>query len=196
MRGHKNRIPWSHHDMAQTFSLWGKTMFLRAVRVFITFSSFFFPLCNFASWRMLYIKDMTFGNPALLLCEILWQAPYVLTALSTSVYLFIYLGRNQREHAIQLMRSTVSLHPKKKTGEEMGKEGLESLLLGNLMMGTKMVLQPPSVVAALEHIQWFSDLKAFREHQLINQLRLDSTSKAGIFTHLFSTWVKRAAKWT
>lgn len=117
LRGHKNRIPWSHHDMAQTFSLWGKTMFLTAVRVFITFSSFFFPLCNFASWRMLYIKDMTFGNPALLLCEILWQAPYVLTALSTSVYLFIYLGRNQREHAIQLMRSTVSLHPKKKKRE-------------------------------------------------------------------------------
>lgn len=80
---------------------------------------------------MLYIKDMTFGNPALLLCEILWQAPYVLTALSTSVYLFIYLGRSQREHAVQLMRSKVSLHPKKKkTGEEMGKEGLESLLLG------------------------------------------------------------------
>lgn len=102
---------------------------------------------------MLYIKDMTFGNPALLLCEILWQAPYVLTALSTSVYLFIYLGRSQREHAVQLMRSTVSLHPKKKTGEEMGKEGLESLLLGNLIMGTKMVLQPPSVVAALQHIQ-------------------------------------------
>lgn len=126
LRGNKNRIPWSHHDMAQTFSLWGKTMFLTAVRVFITFSSlsFFFSLCNFASWRMLYIKDMTFGNPALLLWEILWQAPYVLTALSTSVYLFIYLGRSQKDQAIQLMHSTVSLHPEK-MGEELGKEELE-----------------------------------------------------------------------
>lgn len=169
LRGNKNWILWSHHDMAQTFSLWGKTMFLTAVRVFITFSSFFFPPCNFASWRMLYIKDMTFGNPALLLCEILWQAPYVLTAFSISVYLFIFLGRSQREQAIQLMHSTVSLHPKKKkTGEELGKEGLESLLLGNLIMGAKMVLQPTSAAAALEHIQRFSDLKAFREHQLIN----------------------------
>lgn len=122
LRGNKNRIPWSHHDMAQTFSLWGKTMFLTAVRVFITFSSPFFPLCNFASWRMLYIKDMTFGNPALLLWEILWQAPYVLTALSTSVYLFIYLGRSQKEQAIQLMHSITS--SRKKMGEGLGREEL------------------------------------------------------------------------
>lgn len=136
LRGNKNRIPWSHHDMAQTFSLWGKTMFLTAVRVFITFSSLFFPLCNFASWRMLYIKDMTFGNSALLLWEILWQAPYVLTALSTSVYLFIYLGRSQKEQAVQLMHNTVSLHPEK-MGEELGKEELEFLLLKKPHHGSK-----------------------------------------------------------
>lgn len=138
LRGNKNWIPWSHHDMAQTFSLWGKTMFLTAVGVFITFSSFFFPPCNFASWRMLYIKDMTFGNPALLLCEILWQAPYVLTAFSISVYLFIFLGRSQREQAIQLMHSTVSLHPKKKkNGRGAGKGGAGVSPVGKPHHGSK-----------------------------------------------------------
>lgn len=167
LRGNKNRIPWSHYDMAQTFSLWGKTMFLTAVRVFITFSSLFLPLCNFASWRMLYIKDTTFGNPALLLWEILWQAPYVLTTLSTLVYLFIYLGRSHKEQAIQFMHNTASLHPEKnRKGAGEWEAGVSSLR--NLTTGAKMVLQPPSVVAVLKHTQWFSDLKAFREHQLIN----------------------------
>lgn len=46
------------------------------------------------------------------------------------------------------MHSTVSLHPEK-MGEELGKEELEFLLI----MGAKMVLQPPSVVAVLEHTQ-------------------------------------------
>lgn len=59
------------------------------------------------------------------------------------------------------------LHPKK-MGEELGREGLEPLLLGNLIKRGEMVLQPQSVAAALGHTQQFLDLRAFSEHQLIN----------------------------
>lgn len=72
---------------------------------------------------MLYIKDMTFGNPALLLCEILWQVPYVLTTLSTSVYLFIYLSRQKSEgasHTINVQHGTAS---SKKNGRGAGEGG-------------------------------------------------------------------------
>lgn len=79
--------------------------------------------------------------------------PYVLTALSTSVYLFIYLFRQKSEggsHTINTQRGTVS---SKETGEEPGREGPEPLLLGNLITGEEMVLQPQSVAAALGHTQ-------------------------------------------
>lgn len=53
---------------------------------------------------------------------------------------------------MQLTHSAVPLHPEK-MGEKLGKEELEFLLLRNLITGAKMVLQPPSVVAVLEHKQ-------------------------------------------
>jgi len=93
---------------------------------------------------MLYIKDMTFGNPALLLCEILLARALradCIKHISLFIYLFIYLGRSQREQARQL------------TGEELGREGPEPLLSESLTTGEEMVLQPQRVAAALGHMQ-------------------------------------------
>lgn len=140
LRWNKNRLPWSYHDMAQTFSLWGKKMFLTAVIVFTTFSSsffvgflfLFFSLCNSASWRMLHIKDETLGNPALLLCEIILAMALCANCIKHTVYLFICLGKSQREQAIEVMCGM-------KTRDEMGREGLEPLLWENLSIRDEMI---------------------------------------------------------
>lgn len=116
---------------------------------------------------MLYVKDMTFGNPALLLCEILLASALCADCIK-HISLFIYLFRQKSEGASHTINAQHSTASSKKMGEEPGREGPEPLLLGNLMMGEETVLQPQSVAAALGHMQWFLDLKAFSEHQLIN----------------------------
>lgn len=70
---------------------------------------------------MLYIKDETLGNPALLLCEIILAMALCADCIKHIVYLFICLGRSQREQAIEVMCGM-------KTRDEMGGEGLEPLL--------------------------------------------------------------------
>lgn len=57
LRWNKNRLPWSYHGMAQTFSLWGKKMLLTAVIVFITFSSSFFVVFFFPPVQLCFLKN-------------------------------------------------------------------------------------------------------------------------------------------
>lgn len=150
LRGNKNRIPWSHHDMAQTFSLWGKTMFLTAVRVFITFSSlFFFPV------QLCFLKNALYKR------HDIWQpsSAALRNSLASTlradcikhISLFIYLFRQKSEGPSHTINAQHSITSSRKNGRGVGEGGAGVLLLRNLIMGAKTVLQPPSLVAVLEH---------------------------------------------
>lgn len=79
---------------------------------------------------MLYIKDATFGNPAMLLCEILLASALRADCIKHIVYLFICLGRSQREQAVEVTCDTALLPSR--TGGKAAREGPEPRLLGNL----------------------------------------------------------------
>lgn len=77
--------------MAQTFSLWGKKMFLTAVIVFIAFSSFFFffPCATLLPEERFIEKTRHLATQLCRFVKFFWQVPYVLTALSMLlIYLF------------------------------------------------------------------------------------------------------------
>lgn len=68
------------------------------------------------------------------------------------ISLFIYLFRQKSEGASHTINAQYHFI-QKKNGRGAGEGGAEFFLLRNFIMGVKMVLQPPSVVAVLEHMQ-------------------------------------------